>query len=84
MDGVQRREGGWLGAMGGKVPEVRVLSPTAVFNGRRRGLSSSDSQAAVEEFSSSSDMDDADDVDDDWDDLCTTEGEEEDLTDIDM
>ena len=82
-DGLQRREGGWLGAMGGKVPEVRVLSPSEVFNGRRRSMEEED--GGLEASEAEEDEDDWDEHD--WDDVCTTEGEEEDdgeLTDVDM
>ena len=84
VEGVERREGGWLGAMSGKVPEVRVLSPNEVFSGRRRGMSAEDADALHESNGgSASDMEAEEQPD--WDDLCTTEGEEEeDLTDIDM
>ena len=79
---VQRREGGWLDAMGGKVPEVRVLSPTAVFSGHRRGLQRLDEEGNGDAEALSpdaSDMDADDGLHDhDWDDLCTTEGEEDD------
>jgi hypothetical protein len=83
-NGVERREGGWVSDMTsqGKVPQVSVLNPQDVLNGRRGQRLESD-QLNDDLDSSSSDMDVNDD-NDDWDDLCTTDSEDDDeLTDID-
>jgi hypothetical protein len=86
VDGLQRREAGWLGAMAGKVPEVRVLSPAEVFSGRRRGLSGEerDDDDGLGDESSSAASSDLDGSDQDWDDVCTTEPDDDALTDCDM
>jgi hypothetical protein len=82
--GVDRREGGWVDEMIGKVPEVRVVNPCDILcDGRRRG---DDGQQLPEVGSEMGDS--GVDIDEEWDDLCSAteseQDEDEELTDIEM